>query len=99
MYKILMSWNIQPGKEAEYFEFVMKEFAPGLMKLGLEPTDVWYTMYGDCPQVLTGSVVEGMDTMRRILASKEWRDLRERLMDYVTGYRHKVVRATGGFQL
>lgn len=99
MYKILMSWNIQQGKEAEYFEFIMKEFAPGLMKLGLEPTDVWYTMYGNCPQMLTGSVVEGMDNMRRILASKEWRDLRERLMDYVTGYRHKVVHATGGFQL
>ena len=99
MVKLLMSWDIQHGRETEYFEFVMKEFAPGLMRLGLEPTDAWYTMYGDCPQVLTGSVVKDMDTMRQILSSQDWHDLYERLMDYVSGYQHKVIRATGGFQL
>ncbi len=99
MLKLLMSWDIQPGKETDYFEFVMKEFAPGLMQLGLEPTDVWYTMYGNCPQVLTGSVVEDMSAMRRILASQEWHNLHERLMEFVSGYQHKVVYATGGFQL
>ncbi len=99
MIKLLMSWDIQQGKETEYFEFVMKEFAPGLMKLGLEPTDVWYTIYGDCPQVLTGSVVEDMETMRHILASDEWHALYMRLTDYVHEYQQKVVRATGGFQI
>ncbi len=98
MVKLIMNWDIQSGKETEYFEFVMKEFAPGLMQLGLEPTDAWYTMYGNCPQVLTGSVTGDLDTMRQILSSEEWRKLHERLMDFVSGYQQKVVRATGGFQ-
>ena len=97
--KILMSWDIQPGREADYFEFVMKEFSPGLVQLGLEPTDAWYTMYGDCPQVLMGSIVKDMDTAQQALSSDEWHNLQERLMGYVSGYRHKVIRATGGFQL
>lgn len=96
---MLMSWDIQPGKETEYFEFVMKEFAPGMIQLGLEPTDVWYTMYGQCPQVLTGSVVKDVDTMRKILASEEWHTLRDRLTGYISDYKQKVIRATGGFQL
>jgi hypothetical protein len=99
MLKLLMSWDIQPGREAEYFEFVMKEFAPGLMRLGLEPTEAWYTMYGDCPQVLTGSVAKDMSTMQDILTSEEWENLYNRLLGYVSGYRHKVIRASGGFQL
>lgn len=99
MVKLLMSWNIQQGKEAEYFEFVMKEFAPGLMQLGLEPTDVWYTMYGNYPQVLMGGVIGDMNAMRRVLSSEEWTNLRVRLMDYISGYQQKVIRATSGFQI
>ena len=30
--KLLMSWDILPGKEQSYFEFAMKTFAPELMK-------------------------------------------------------------------
>ncbi len=99
MMKLLMSWNIRSGREAEYFEFVVKEFAPGLTRLGLQPTEAWYTVYGNCPQILTGSVAEDMPTMQRILASNEWQELRERLEEYVTDYQHKIIRATGTFQL
>ncbi|MBN1887626.1 MAG: hypothetical protein JW850_06535 [Thermoflexales bacterium] len=99
MLKLLMSWDIRPGREAEYFEFVMKEFAPGLMRLGLEPTEAWYTMYGDCPQVLTGSVAKDMVTIQDILTSEEWQNLYHRLLGYVSDYRHKVIHASGGFQL
>ena len=53
MMKLLMSWNIRTGREAEYFEFVVKEFAPGLIRLGLQTSEAWYTLYGDCPQMLT----------------------------------------------
>jgi hypothetical protein len=99
MMKLLMSWNIRTGREAEYFEFVVKEFAPGLMRLGLQPTEAWYTVYGDCPQILTGSVAEDMQTIQHIVNSDEWRELMGKLGEYVTQYQHKIVQATGGFQL
>ncbi len=35
MVKLLMSWDIHAGNEAEYFQFVIQEFVPGLLKLGL----------------------------------------------------------------
>ena len=99
MMKLLMSWNIRTGREAEYFEFVVKEFAPGLMRLGLQPTEAWYTVYGDCPQILTASVAEDMQTIQHIVNSDEWRELMGKLGEYVTQYQHKIVQATGGFQL
>lgn len=99
MYKLLMSWDIKAGREQPYFEFVVQDFAPGLMKLGLQPTEAWYTVYGKGPQILTGAVTQDLETMRKILAGEEWRRLRERLLDYVSNYQQKVVEATGRFQL
>ena len=69
------------------------------MKLGIQPTEAWYTVYGDGPQILTGAVAEDLPTMQSILDSKDWRSLQEKLFEYVTDFNFKIVRATGRFQL
>jgi hypothetical protein len=97
--KLLMSWDILPGKEQTYFEFAMKTFAPELMKMGWQPTEAWYTLYGEGPQILTAGITESVDNMREILSSHEWEDLRNRLLEYVTNFEYKVVMATGRFQM
>ena len=99
MMKLLMSWNIRAGREAEYFEFWVKEFSPGLMSLGLQPSESWYTVYGDGPQILTGNVAEDLPTIQKILGTNEWHELMEKLGEYVTDYEQKIIQATGSFQL
>ncbi len=99
MVKLLMSWDIRPGRESEYFEFVVREFAPGIMRLGIQPTEAWYTVYGNGPQILTGGVAEDLHTMQQILITEEWRELLDKLMGYVINFRHKIVAATGRFQI
>jgi len=99
MMKLLMSWDIKTGREQPYFEFIVREFAPGLMRLGLQPTEAWYTVYGDGPQILTGGVAGDIDSMNKILDSDEWKELRERLLTFVTNYQQKVVPANGSFQI
>jgi len=99
MVKLLMKWDIKAGHEQSYFEFVMQEFAPGLMRLGLQPTEAWYTVYGKGPQFLTGVVTEDLPTMRNILGSDAWHELLERLMEHVANFSHKIIQATGRFQL
>lgn len=99
MVKLLMTWNIRNGLEDEYFEFVMEEFAPGLLELGIQPTDAWYTAYGNRPQILTGGVADDLGSLRQALATKKWRELKLELLTYVTDYSQKTIRASGGFQL
>jgi hypothetical protein len=98
MVKLLMSWDIQSGNEAEYFQFVIQEFVPGLLRLGLQPTEVWFTAYGDCPQIQAGGwrPIRAMD---KIVHSPDWDELRQKLEAYVTGFHHKIIPAVGGFQL
>lgn len=99
MMKLLMSWDIKAGREQPYFEFIVREFAPKLMRLGLQPTEAWYTVYGEGPQILSGGVTNDLEAMNAILASDDWKALCSQLLAYVTNFEIKVVAASGSFQL
>ncbi len=98
MVKLIMSWNIRPGREQPYFEFVVQEFAPALMRLGLQTIEVLYTLHGDAPQIVTYVVAKDLASLEATMKSPEWRRLHERLQEYVTDYREKVVPARGRLQ-
>jgi len=97
--KLIMTWDILPGKEQEYFEFVVRDFIPGIQRLGLEPSDAWYTMYGDQPQILAAIQSSHLDALQRIMDSQEWQTLTRQLSDYIEDFNLKVVPARSGFQL
>ena len=97
--KLLMTWDILPGREQEYFEFVVRDFIPGIQSMGMEPSDAWFTMYGNHPQIMTAAQMSNIATLQHILVSEEWNDLTHRLMDYVNNFDFKVIQARSGFQL
>lgn len=99
MIKLLLSWDIKPGRDQEYFEFMVREFAPSLTRMGLTPTEAWFAVYGDCPQILMEGVTDDLTTMRTILSSDEWAALHNKLLNYVDNYQQKIVRASAGFQI
>ena len=69
----------------------MREFAPGLMQLGIEPAEVWYTIFGNGPQMLTIGEVNSLEKIHAILQSSEWKKLHGKLLLYVTNYAQRVV--------
>ena len=97
--KLLMTWDILPGREQEYFEFVVRDFIPGLQRLGLEPSDAWFTMYGEKPQIMTSAQMPSLDALSPVLESQEWTDLAKLLMDYVEDFTYKIIPARAGFQM
>lgn len=96
--KLLMSWDILPEREQEYFEFVVREFIPGVQRMGFELSDAWATVFGPQPQILVGAVAQTPGKARQILESTEWKSLQNQLMDYVRNYNDKIVNLRGGFQ-
>jgi hypothetical protein len=93
-----MSWDIAPDREQEYFEFVVREFIPGVQRMGFELSDAWATVFGNQPQILVGAVVPNPLQARKILNSSEWKSLNNQLQDYVRNYQFKIVEARSGFQ-
>ncbi len=97
--KLLMSWNIRPGREQEYFEFVIREFIPEIQELGLDPSEAWVTVYGDHPQILAAVQADDPRLLKQVLRSEDWEQLTSRLLDYVKDLKYKTVRARPGFQM
>jgi hypothetical protein len=99
MIKILMQWDIKSGRETAYLDFVSQELTPGLLQLGVEPSEVWYTYWGEGPQILTGLVAEDLNAARKMLADPQWTRLYQQLLEYVVNFQYKLVPASGRFQL
>ncbi len=97
--KILMTWDILPGREQEYFEFVVREWIPRMQKLGLQPNDAWYTYYGNQPQIMASALMKTMPDMQNVLESSDWQDLTQELLEYVEDFSYKIVKARSGFQI
>ncbi len=97
--KLLMTWDILPGREQEYFEFVVRDFIPGMQKIGLDVSDAWFTMYGEHPQIMAAAQMATLTNLNQVLESQEWADLMKLLMDYVEDFKVKIVPAHAGFQM
>jgi len=96
--KLLMSWDIAPDREQEYFEFVVREFIPGVQRMGFELSDAWATVFGNQPQILVGAVASSGARARQIMKSAEWKSLNNQLQDYIRNYSIKMVESRNGFQ-
>lgn len=97
--KILMTWDILNGREQDYFEFVVRDWIPGLQRLGMEPSDAWFTMYGAQPQIMTAAQMPSINAIQHVLGSSDWQSLTNQLLDYVENFNYKIVQAKTGFQI
>ncbi len=97
--KLLLTWDILPNLEQEYFEFVISNFLPEIKQLGIRPVDIWYTMYGDQPQIMAAAKTQSQASLNVVMASKEWQLLLDDLSKFVENFSYKVIPAQTGFQL
>ena len=99
MYKLLLTWDIKPNSDQEYFEFMVREFAPKITSMGLTPTEAWFSVYGDGPQIIVEGITDDLKTMKELLESDEWGALNTRLLEFVDDYEQKVVTGRSDLQI
>jgi hypothetical protein len=89
--KLMMTWDILPGREEEYFEFQIRKFVPALERLGLSLHEAWLTVYGDSPRLTVEAVIPSMSQARKVLESNEWDELGNQLDDLVENFDYKLI--------
>ncbi|HEX6288593.1 MAG TPA: hypothetical protein VFZ66_05345 [Herpetosiphonaceae bacterium] len=99
MVKVIMTWDIQDGKEKEYIEFAVNELSPTLGALGLQINDVWYTMYGSGPEMVVSGLMDSRADALGLLQSRDWAQLRRHLAQFVDNINVKIVPPKGPFQM
>ena len=65
--KLMMTWDIVPEHEQDYFEFVIGEFITGVQRLGFQPVEAWATIYGDYPQIQVGILADDLSGIQQVL--------------------------------
>ncbi len=97
--KLLLTWNVRTGQEESYLEFVTQEFPESMLRADLQPTEAWYTVYGDWPEVTMGFMVKDLPTLKAFLSSDTWKELKGKLSHYIKDFNKKAVPLRRGYQL
>jgi hypothetical protein len=96
--KLILTWDIAPDRDQDYFEFVINEFVPGVQRMGLQPAEAWATVYGDYPQIQVNILSDDIQVVQKALHSENWGKLQEKLMTLVQNFSYKIIPARNGFQ-
>jgi hypothetical protein len=97
-YKLLVTYNIKPNREAEYYRYVLGEFLPRLQNIGMLMTEGWHTAYGNYPvRLLVFRTNDDID-IEEAMASEEWIDGKNTLLKLVADYEERLVPAKNSFQ-
>jgi hypothetical protein len=96
--KLLLSYDIRPGRENAYRRFILEEFLPQAQVLGLVATDAWHTAYGDYPARLIAFVADNLEAAQIACTSDEWQAMTKKLEGYTANLTERVVPLRGGFQ-
>jgi hypothetical protein len=96
--KLVMTWDIAPDHEQDYFEFVINEFVPGVQHMGLQPVEAWMTVFGDYPQIQVSILAENLSAVKKALSSDSWTQMQDKLFTLVKNFSYKIIPARGGFQ-
>ncbi len=92
MYKIYVSYDMQDGKEEDCQRYFSQVLGPTLVRFGANVADVWYTVWGDSPQIQSGSVIDTEEEVQRLLASKRWHETLAGLDPLVNNLTVRAVR-------
>ncbi len=96
MVKVLISYDMQKGKEQECQEYLVNKLAPGLGRLGFRFNDVWYTIWGTSPQILGGGEVKDAAQAQSIFHSDTWERMAGDLEDLTENLKLRMVAGRTG---
>lgn len=97
--KLMMSWNIVPGREEACLSFITTDLPAAMEEAGLELADAWFSAYGNWPQIRISFLSSDLSRLQAFLTSDTWRKLKRRLLSFTQGYQQKIIVARRSFQI
>lgn len=92
-------WDVAPGKQESYSDFVMTHYNPTVEKLGIRLVGGYYVAIGAGPRIIAVGVTEGLRELDGALERQEYQDITSRLMAFVTNYQSRILAPTGRVEL
>jgi hypothetical protein len=91
MVKVIISYDMQQGKEQECQDYLVNKLAPGLARMGFQFSDLWYTVWGSSPEILGGGELDNLEKARTIFLSNTWTKLAGGMEPYTENFKVRVL--------
>jgi hypothetical protein len=88
-------WDVAPGKQKAYSDFVMTYYNPMLERIGIKLVGGDYVTVGMGPRIIAVGLTERLTDLEQAMASAEFEEITSRLMELVTHYQSKILVPTG----
>ena len=88
-------WDIAPGKQQAYSDFLMTYYNPTLDRIGIKLVGGYYVTVGMGPRIIAVGLAQNLSELEVALASPQFEDITNRLMEFVTHYHSKILTPTG----
>src|SRR5690606_5442811 len=98
-YKLVLTYDIQPGVLNSYQHFILHELLPTMQDLGVYMMAVWQTAYGSHPSRQVEFVAETLEEVQAALEDDRWLLLEGELQNFVHNYNRQIIHYRHGFQL
>jgi len=84
-------WDIISDNKEDYGRYTLEEFYPILEELGISIASEWEVLTGDGPSIICEGRVKDVSNLIRNLQSKEFRNAKQRLKEYVENYESRIL--------
>lgn len=88
-------YTIIPDKITAYEKFMIKEFIPGINRLGIHVVAGWTMLAGAYSEIFLETVGNDLELVEKALRNPKYKDLRIKLFNFVKNYQTKVLVKTG----
>ncbi len=96
IWKFNTYWNLIPGVEREYAEFIKNDYVPTINSLGITMTNGWRVIVGSGPYIVGESSATSLVDIAKAIDTTEFRRITRTVKSrYVTDYHSRVLAPTG----
>lgn len=88
-------WRLNREAIKGYERFLLKDFVPGMNKLGIHVVAGWSVLVGGYSEFLVEGVSNDLHELEVALKSRKYKELSTRLLTHITSYKTKVLVQNG----
>ena len=88
-------WTIIPDRAKSYEKFIIKDYIPGLNRMGIQIVAGWSVIIGAYAEIILEGVSNDLDVLEQALKQTKYKKLYDNLLSYVRGYKTKILVPTG----
>jgi hypothetical protein len=88
-------WTVNEEKNGDYVNFVIKEFIPGMNRLGIHVVAGWSVLVGGYSEIIFEGVSSDLNLLEEALRNQRYSKLKDALLDHVKNYKTKVLVSNG----